>query len=76
MDKLTKEECAKLDEYYTIHTPRLKGNGTGMFAQAIASDFGLDRVSINYITALSNKQNMQPASVINSIIHEHIAATV
>ena len=81
MAKMTEEEAAYWDEYYTKNPPKPGPNGTGFFSQrkaALAAQSTLsitvDEFTANYLTTKAAADHKTPAEIIGEMVREKIAA--
>ena len=77
MRDLTDEEYDKLDEKWTINTPKIGPNGSGYFSQCktAARTITIDDFSADYLMIKAMNTHKTPAEIINEMVHERIAAS-
>ena len=84
MARMTEEEAAYWDEYYTKNPPTPGPNGTGLFARrkaALAAEHGaetrtitIDKFTADYVTAKAEACRKTPAEIISELVREKVAA--
>ena len=77
MARMTEEEAAYWDEYYTKNPPKVDPTKKGGYFTRQRELLNiLDRVSADYIINRSLATDKMPAQIIGEVIREKIAATV
>ena len=75
MPDLTDEEYDALDEYWTIHTPKLSGNGkSGFFAKHTGHVVFVDDLCANWLRIKATAGQTSPEAIIGELIRKEIAA--
>jgi len=79
MPDLTNEEYDALDEYWTVHTPRLSGNGKSGFFAKHAESLGhvifIDDMTANWLRIKAAARHTTPEAIISELVRNEIAAT-
>ena len=82
MARMTEEEAAYWDDYYTRNPPTPGPNGTGFFSQrkaALAAQSALsitvDSVTANYLTTKAAADHKTPADIVGELVQKELAAT-
>ena len=78
MKDLTNEEYDRLDEKWTITTPKVGPNGSGYFSKrkAAGRTVTIDDFSADYIMIKAMDSHKTPAEIISEMVHERIAASL
>ena len=77
MPDLTDEEYDALDEYWTINTPKLSGNGkSGFFAKHTGQVVFIDNLCANWLRIKAAAKNTTPDVVIGELVRAEIARAV
>ena len=77
MARMTEEEAAYWDDYYTKNPPKVDPDKKGgYFTRQRELLNVLDQVSADYIINRSLSTNKMPAQIIGEIVREKIIATV
>ena len=74
MARLSEEEAARLDEYYTNNTVGFDSGKPGFFAKQKAMAVVLDEFTARYLTAKAIATKHSPAELISDMVHKEIAA--
>ena len=76
MPDLTDEEYDALDEYWTVHTPKLSGNGkSGFFARHAGHVVFVDSLSADWLRIKAAAKNTTPEAIISELVKAEIART-
>jgi hypothetical protein len=79
MPDLTDEEYDALDEYWTIHTPALSGDGKSGFFARRAEEGGVllfvDDLSATWLRIKAAARNTTPEVIVNELVRGEIART-
>jgi hypothetical protein len=77
MARMTDEEAAALDEYYTKNPPKPGPNGTGYFTQhrKAAHSITIDSLSADWLLTKALADHKTPADIIGEMVRERITAT-
>ena len=76
MQDLTNEEYDALDEYWTVNTPKLSGNGkSGFFAKHTGQVVFVDSLSADWLRIKANADNTTPDVIIGELVRAEIART-
>ena len=77
MPDMTDEEYDALDEYWTVHTPKLSGNGKGgFFAKHTGHVFFVDNLSADWLRIKAAAKNTTPEVIIGELVRAEIAKSV
>ena len=78
MPDLTIEEYDALDEYWTVNTPRLSGNGKNGFFAKHAESLGhiifIDDMTANWLRIKATAAHTTPEAIIRELVRKEIAA--
>ena len=75
MTDLTDEEYDALDEYWTVNTPKLSGNGkSGFFAKNTGHIVFLDDFSADWLRIKATASQTTPEAIIGELIRKEIIA--
>ena len=76
MPDMTNEEYDALDEYWTVNTPKLSGNGkSGFFAKHTGQVVFIDSFSADWLRIKSAAMNTTPDVIIHDLVRKELAAT-
>jgi len=74
MPDLTDQEYDALDEYWTVNTPKLSGNGkSGFFAQNTGQVVFIDSFSADWLRIKAAAKNTTPEAVIKELVLAEIS---
>ena len=77
MTDLTDEEYDVLDEYWTIHTPKVSGNGkNGFFAKHTGHVVFVDSLSADWLRIKAAANKTTPEVIIGELVRAEIAKTI
>ena len=76
MARMTEEEAWALDDYVTNNEITLGPNGSDWLSQREIRSIGLQNTTINYIITKAAAESKSPASIIDELVNEKIAASV
>jgi hypothetical protein len=75
MPDMTDDEYDALDEYWTVNTPKLSGNGkSGFFAKHSGHVVFIDDLSAKWLNIKAQADHTTPEAVITKLIRKEIAA--
>ena len=75
MPDLTNEEYDTLDEYWTVNTPKLSGNGkSGFFAKHTGQVVFIDSFSADWLRIKAAARNTTPDVIIGELVRKELAA--
>jgi hypothetical protein len=77
MSDLTDEEYDALDEYWTIHTPKVSGDGkSGFFAKHKDAIIIWDDLSETHLPTHAEGSHKTPTEIIGEMVREKVAVGV
>ena len=78
MARMTDEEAAALDEYYTKNPPTPGPNGSGFISKrkATAHLIAIDDLSADWLLTKAIAAHKTPAEIISEMVQKEIAASV
>jgi len=75
MPDLTNEEYDALDEYWTVNTPKVSGNGkSGFFAKRAGKVVFVDDLSADWLRIKAAAGNTTVEVIIGELVRKEIAA--
>ena len=76
MPDMTNEEYDALDEYWTVNTPKLSGNGkSGFFAKHAGQVIFVDSFSADWLRIKAAANHTTPEEIIGKLVQAEIART-
>ena len=76
MPDLTDKEYDALDEYWTINTPKLSGNGrSGFFAKHSGNVIFIDSLSADWLRIKAAADKTTPEAIISELVRAEIYRT-